>query len=183
MHMFSHDIGPDLVLRLLEERHSDQLFALTDKNRAYLREWLPWVDSTTSPDDTRGFIRHTLQQLAENDGFQAGIWFRGQLVGVIGFHGINWNNKKTEIGYWLSADFQGQGIMTLCCGALVQYAFEELGLNRVEIRCATGNAKSCAIPERLGFTREGVAREAEWLYDRFVDQAVYGMLAREWKHK
>jgi ribosomal-protein-serine acetyltransferase len=51
----------------------------------------------------------------------------------------------------------------------------------VEIGCAPGNRKSCAIPERLGFTREGVLRQREWLYDHFVDHVVYGILAEEWR--
>jgi ribosomal-protein-serine acetyltransferase len=64
---------------------------------------------------------------------------------------------------------------------LVEHAFGELGLNRVSIACAVENKKSCAIPERLGFRREGVKRQAEWLYDHFVDHVVYGALASEWQ--
>ncbi len=73
--------------------------------------------------------------------------------------------------------------MTRACRALVDYAFAKLQLNRVEIRCATGNLRSQAIPERLGFTREGTLREGEWLYDHFVDLIVYSMLAREWPNE
>ena len=71
--------------------------------------------------------------------------------------------------------------MTKTVLALLQYAFEDLQLNKVEIRAAVGNAKSRAIPERLGFTKEGTIREAEWLYDHYVDHVAYGMLASEWK--
>ena len=61
------------------------------------------------------------------------------------------------------------------------YLFGELQLHRVEIRCGTGNRRSCAIPQRLGFTREGVSREAEWVNDRWVDLAIWGMLAQDWR--
>ena len=71
--------------------------------------------------------------------------------------------------------------MTRACSALGTHAFDALGLSRVEIRCATENEKSRAIPERLGFTQEGTLRQAEWLHDHFVDLTVYGMLAGEWK--
>ena len=64
---------------------------------------------------------------------------------------------------------------------MVDYAFGELGLNRVQIRCARDNARSCAIPRRLGFTEEGALRQAEWLIDHFEDQVVYGILAEEWR--
>jgi ribosomal-protein-serine acetyltransferase len=64
---------------------------------------------------------------------------------------------------------------------MLDYLFEELGLHRVEIRCGTGNTRSCAIPERLGFTREGLLREAEWVNDRWLDLAVWGMTAEQWR--
>jgi ribosomal-protein-serine acetyltransferase len=116
-----------------------------------------------------------------NLGFQCGIWFHGILAGVIGFHGIDWMNRNVEIGYWLGEKFQGQGIMTKTCHALVDYAFYNYELNRVQIRCATGNKKSNAIIERLGFIKEGTTRQAEFLYDHYVDLFVYGMTSDIWK--
>ncbi|MFQ5796360.1 MAG: GNAT family N-acetyltransferase [Candidatus Bipolaricaulia bacterium] len=178
--MFRFRIDDDTELRVLEGRHAEELFALTEQNRAYLREWLPWLDNTGSLEDTQKFIKRSLEQFANNNGFQAGIWYQGKLVGVIGYHKIDWANRKTSIGYWLGASFQGRGLVTKACRGLVDYAFNELGLNRVEIHCATENKKSCAIPERLGFTQEGTIRQAERLYDHFVDHVVYRMLADEW---
>ena len=179
--MFHISIDDDLELRLLEEADTAALFGLIDRNRAHLRRWLPWVDGTVVPADTTAFIEHSLQQFESNRGFQAGIWYRGTLVGVIGYHPIDWQNRQVEIGYWLGAGAQGHGVMTRACGALVDYAIYDLGLNRVQIRCATGNTRSCAVPQRLGFIREGVQLQAEWLYDHFVDLEVYRMLDREWR--
>lgn len=179
--MFCFSIDNETELRLLEERHAEELFALTDQNRAYLREWLPWVDGVQSAENTKQFIKSALEQFARNQGFNAGIWHKGKLAGVIGFRKIDWANRETSIGYWLGAEFQGRGLMTKSCRALVDYALRELKLNRVEIRCAPENRKSCAIPERLGFIQEGVVRQVGWLYDHFVDLVVYGMLASEWR--
>jgi ribosomal-protein-serine acetyltransferase len=63
---------------------------------------------------------------------------------------------------------------------LIDYAFNRLKLNKVEIYCAENNIKSQAVPKRFGFTKEGVIREAEFLYDRFVNLEIYGLLSREW---
>jgi ribosomal-protein-serine acetyltransferase len=178
--MFSYALNEDTELRLLEVRHAQTLFDLTDRNRAHLRQWLPWLDSTQTVEDTRNFIKDTLQQFAVNEGFQAGIWYQEQLAGVVGYHKIDWFNRQVEIGYWLGAEFQGRGLMTQACRALIDHAFHELKLNRVTIRCAVGNTRSCAIPERLGFVREGVISQGEWLYDHYADLVVYGMLASEW---
>jgi ribosomal-protein-serine acetyltransferase len=116
-----------------------------------------------------------------NLGFQCGIWFRGEFSGIIGYHGFDWMNRSVEIGYWLGEKFQGHGIMTKSCRTLVDYAFFEYNLNRVQIRCAIGNKKSIAIIERLGFIKEGCTRQAELLYDHYVDLFVYGMTADMWE--
>ena len=179
--MFRFRIDDDTELRLLENRHAEELFALTDQNREHLRRWLPWLDNNRSLEDTRAFIAKSLIQYANNKGFPTGIWFKGALAGVIGYNTIDCSVRTASIGYWIGASFQGQGLVTGACRALIDYAFNGLGLNRVEIRCATGNKKSQAIPERLGFKQEGTVRQAEWLYDHFVDHAVYGMLASEWQ--
>ncbi len=180
--LFSFRLDDDTELRLLENQHAEELFALTDQNREHLRKWLPWLDGNRSIADTRAFITRSLIQYANNGGFPTGIWFKGALAGVIDYNTIDWSNRTARIGYWLGASFQGKGLMTKACRALIDYAFSELKLNRVEIRCATGNKRSRAIPERLGFTQEGTVRQAEWLYDRFVDHAVYGMLASKWQN-
>jgi ribosomal-protein-serine acetyltransferase len=73
--------------------------------------------------------------------------------------------------------------MTLVCRALVSEAFSRYALHRVEIRCATGNVKSAAIPQRLGFTEEGTLRQAEWLFDHWVDLRLFSMLAQDWKRE
>jgi ribosomal-protein-serine acetyltransferase len=178
--MFSYRVDDEIELRLLEERHAETLFALVDANRAYLREWLPWLDENRDAEASRAFIRSCLQQFADNKGYQAGVWVEGELAGMLGHHAIDRANRTAMIGYWLAAGYQGRGIMTRACRALVDQAFDELGMNRVVIRCGTGNARSCAIPRRLGFTLEGVMRQSEWLYDHFVDHNVYAMLAEDW---
>lgn len=179
--MFSFRLDEEAELRLLEEHQAAELFLLTDRNRSHLRRWLPWVDATTSVEVTRKFIKNALKQFATGRGFQAGLWYHSRMAGVIGYHKIDWFNRKTSLGYWLGMEFQGKGLMTKACQAMLDYAFHELKLNRVEIRCATENKRSRAIPERLGFVQEGISRQAEWLYDHYVDHVIYGILASEWR--
>lgn len=178
--MFRYVIDSDIELRLLENRDSWELFALVDSCRDYLREWLPWIDSSNSFEATKTFIKIAMKQFVSRDGFQAGIWYNGEIAGVIGYHRMDWAHKSTSIGYWLGEKYMGKGIMTKACKAMVNYAMADLNLNRVEIRCAEHNYKSRAIPERLGFAKEGIIRDGEWLYDHYVDHVVYGILAKEW---
>ncbi len=179
--MFRAAIRPGLELRLLEERHAPEVFRLTNQDRAYLRQWLPWVDSTICEDDTLAFIRETLSQFAAGDSITCGMWHNQAFAGVLGTHKFNRLYHKVELGYWLGESFQGKGIVTDCCRALITHLFEERGMNRVEICCAVENAKSIAVPKRLGFKLEGTLREADFSGGRYHDLYIFGMLKREWK--
>jgi ribosomal-protein-serine acetyltransferase len=179
--MFRRTVAPGIEMKLFEAGEAKLLFTIADRNRARLRRWLPWVDLTKSPEDTRLFILRCLDQYHSNLGPQAGVWVDGVLSGTVGCHPIDWPNRNCSIGYWLDSAHEGKGVITRCCSALLDYLFDELGLHRVEIRCGTGNTRSCAIPERLGFRREGVANGAEWVNDRWVDLVIWGILEEEWR--
>jgi len=179
--MFRKPIAPGLEMRLLDTGDTKPLYMLADRNRQRLRRWLPWVDQTRSQEDVRLFILRVLEQYHANLGPQTGIWLDGSLCGTVGCHPIDWSNRNCSLGYWIDSAQEGKGVITRCCVAMLDYLFDELGLHRAEIRCGTGNQRSCAIPERLGFTREGVVREAEWVNDRWVDLVVWGILEEEWR--
>ncbi len=178
--MFTCRIDDSLELRPLEPAHADDLYAVVEANRAYLRRWMGWVDKTKSVDDIRDFIRRSLEQHARDDGFVAGVWHEGRIVGTIGMLYLRTEPRRTEIGYWLAEPLQGKGIITRGCRRLLDHLFGEPRLNRVEIRCATENHRSRAIAQRLGFKEEGVLRQMQVIDGQFVDPAVYGMLAGEW---
>ena len=165
----------------LDLADADELFSLTDTNRGYLRRWLPWLDSVRRVDDTRTFIRAARAQAARNDGVQLALTVDGRIAGVVGHHHVDWRNRSTALGYWLGESYQGLGLATAACRALITRAFATPPPNRIEIRCASGNHRSRAIPVRLGLREEGLLRDAEWLYDHFVDHVVYAALAREWR--
>lgn len=178
--MFFHQVDQDLSLRLLSGLDAKDLFELTDNSRAYLREWLPWLDITLTVDDSDQFIENAMTLFNNQQALIVGIFYKEKMVGMAGFNEFDWKNRIGNIGYWLGIDYQGRGIITRTVYALVNYGFNELNLNRIDLRMAEGNIKSRAIPERLGFTFEGYLRQTEWLYDHYINHAVYSMLAEEW---
>ena len=178
--MLQINIDDDLELRQLEILHAEALFALVDTNRAHLREWLPWVDSTQGVKDTRDFIQHCLDQSEADDGCSCGVWYRGALVGVIGVHYIDRAHRKSSLGYWLGAAGQGKGIMTRATRGMIDHLIGVEDVNRVEIGSAVENHKSRAVLTRLGANEEGIRRQTEWLYDHFVDHMIYSVLAEDW---
>ena len=126
-------------------------------------------------------FRESLEKFARGNGFQLGIWLGGELVGGTGLNYIFQQFRCTEIGYWLGVEYEGRGVMTKACRWLCGYLFEELNLGRIEIRCAETNAKSRAIPERLGFTLEGKLRQMGYTREGLTDYLVYGLLQEEWR--
>jgi ribosomal-protein-serine acetyltransferase len=179
--MLRRELPGGYALRLLEESDADELYALIDANRAHLERWMPWVEHEHEPADVLPFIRSTRRQLADNDGLQTAIVDpSGRIVGVVGFHNVDWVHRKTSIGYWLAAGEQGRGTMTEAVRALVDHAFATWELNRIVIQAAVENARSRAIPERLGFREEGTLREVERVGDRKLDDVVYAILAADW---
>ena len=86
------------------------------------------------------------------------------MCGMAGFHPFDLSNQCAEIGYWLSENEQGQGIITKCCEVLISQAFETYAMQRLQIPAAENNLKSRSVPERLGLKFEGILRNKENLY-------------------
>jgi ribosomal-protein-serine acetyltransferase len=180
--VFRLAVAPEIEIRLWDIADAEACFERVERNRESLREWLPWVDRTNSAEDIRNYIRTlAVPQFEANQGPNCGIWVGEELAGSIGCHAIDWANRNCSVGYWLDAEFRGRGLMTRCCAVLLDYLFNELKLHRVYIRCGTGNARSCAIPERLGFQREGIEREADRVGGRWVDLWRWSMLEGDWR--
>jgi ribosomal-protein-serine acetyltransferase len=172
-------IDDSTALRVLRKEDAAELFAVTEANRADLREWLPWVDVVTSEDDTLLYIDSMTAQRQAGRGPQFTVLCGGAIAGVVGFKPIDRVNRVGEIGYWLAPAYRGRGVMTRCVRFVVSYGFVTLDLNRIAIAAAVGNVRSRAIPERLGFTLEGVLRERENVNGAMLDHAVYSQLRRE----
>ena len=182
MYMLDYKVDSHLSLRMFRVSDAPEFFELTIASKTYLREWLGWLDYVESVEDTKQNIEGRIKGVVETGGFPKSfaIIYDGQIAGTIGFNEIDRGNSCGAVGYWLGEGFQGKGIMMKSLEVLIDYGFSELDLHKIEIRVAPGNVKSRALPERLGFKQEGVIRDAEWLYDRYVDHVVYGLLREEW---
>jgi ribosomal-protein-serine acetyltransferase len=174
-------VDDEIELRLNELRYAEAYHALILRNLDHLRAWMPWAAFEQTAESTRTYMREVMRQFADGVGLPTALWYQGQLAGSIGFPDMSWEKQVAEIGYWLDQELQGRGIITRACRTLVTYAFEEYGLNKVEIHAAADNRPSRAVAERLEFAQEGVIRQVEWLSGMPHDLIVYGKLASEWR--
>lgn len=166
-------------IHLVRSPEAAQLYELVARNREHLQPWMTWMERIADSSDITAWVRAAEREAHEHTAFKAGIWRSANLIGFIDLHDLDWNNRHARIGYWLDQAYTGQGIMTRCVQALVQYAFEALNLHRIEIHVATENYRSRRIPERLGFEQEGVLRHAQRLRGTYVDHALYALLREE----
>lgn len=168
-----------LYLRRISHQDAEEVFDLIDKNREHLSHWLPFVETTRSPDNTHAFIEQLHRSHSREMVFS--ICYQDLITGLIGFKDIDRANQRLEIGYWISKENEGKGIVTDACRNLIDKAFKKLNMNRVQIKCGVGNSRSSSIPKRLGFQFEGIELDGEKHKDRFIDLEVYSMLKRNWQ--
>ena len=169
----------EMRIREATPENAEESYNVIDRNRDYLREYLPWADGTELSGHL-GTLEKWQKACEDKSEFVFGICLDGKYVGNIGLHDVKSNNKSAMIGYWLAKDYQGHGIMTDCVRALINYGFYELDLNRIWIACAFENKKSRAIPERLGFVQEAVFQDGTILHGVYHDQVIYGVVKRNW---
>ncbi|MBS1616861.1 MAG: GNAT family N-acetyltransferase, partial [Bacteroidetes bacterium] len=177
-------IDDDLLLRSYKLEDAADLFHCVDLSRAHLRPFLNWVDHTTQVAHSLQFIQSSLAQQNAGEALSLGIFLQQEhcLIGGIGLHHWHQDEKRAQIGYWVAKEFEGRGFMTRSASRLVDFAFQKLGLNKVEIHCLSRNSRSLALAHRLGFQTEGCIRQSyRSVAGALEDVVVSGMLRDEWK--
>lgn len=173
-------IDDTLCLRRLRMESTPAIFQAINEDRDHLRQWLPFVDDTKKASDTEIFVKSVLHTTCPKKDLIYEIWADDDFAGLIALKEIDAWNKKTELGYWIIQKYENRGIITRACKELIDLSFNKLGLNRVQLKAATGNARSCLVAERLNFKMEGIERDGEHHRKKFVDLIVYGILKKDW---
>ena len=177
------NIDENVRLELTAEKHAKLLYNAINNNREHLSVFLPWIKNMQSVNDFSNYIKNCELLYRQEKEVSFVIILNEKPVGRIGLHHLNLQNKIGAIGYWLTKDAEGQGIISKSCKKLIDYGFNELGLNRIEIKCASENNKSQAIPQRFNFMKEGIMRQAEFVNENFLDIILYSILKKEWTEK
>lgn len=173
----NYSVNKDIRLELLELSHAEVIFQTIDTHRSILRKWLPFVDYTKEVNDSIEFINYT----ANTGDLTFTIFYKNIFAGLVGIKDIDEANQKAEIGYWISPEFQNKGIATTTSNFLIAHSFNELNLNRLQVRIGTKNVQSNRVAEKLKFRLEGIQRDGELLVSGFHDLNVYSLLKKEYK--
>lgn len=167
-----------LLIRPPQAGDGPAYHAAINASREHLQRFLEWVDASHhTPEDSENMARTAHARFLNRSDIILAIFDRKTqaLYGGTGFHSIDWNLPKFEIGYWLHQDLQGQGLITEAVNGITRYAFDQLQAKRVEIRCEGENVRSAAVAERLGFELDGILRRDRRKYNSqdLTDTRIY----------
>ncbi|UCH73765.1 MAG: GNAT family N-acetyltransferase [Rhodospirillales bacterium] len=175
--------GPRIVLRPPRARDADAWVALRRQSRDFLKPWEP----TWPPDGaSRAAFRRRHAQIRDEWRSNTGYGFlifdhvQGVLVGGITLSNIRYGVSRTaSLGYWTGAPFARQGYMTEAVACILNHAFGQLDLHRVEAACLPHNAASRGLLLKCGFREEGLARGYLKIDGRWQDHALFAILRED----
>ena len=157
----------------------EKFAAFVRRNRDHLAEYLPAVAAFHTAEAARDDFASVAEPIARHELWEWLLVTGGELCGAVRLNRVEHENKKVAVAYYLGVEFRGRGIATAAARAAVIYAFDTLGMNRIELRCVVTNVASVRVAERVEFIRQGELREAEFLAGRYHNHYVFGLLRSE----
>jgi ribosomal-protein-serine acetyltransferase len=179
--MVSIVVDDSLWLRSYRVENADELFNVINTSRSHLHPFLEWVDKTTKPEHSLQFIQQSLHEMNTQESLALGIFHNGKIIGGVGMHKWDLATKRAQIGYWIGKEYEGQGMVYGCLVKFIDFLFEKIGLNKIEIHFIPANLRSAKLANRLGFKTEGVIRKSVMRNGQPEDIVVAGLLKSEWK--
>lgn len=174
-------LGARLLLNPIDPADGPQLWRLVEGSRDYLSAWLPWVPFNNSPAASQRYAQACANDWDAGRALRFGIrsYPGEELLGIVSLDNCVHAHQHCDLGYWLCREASGQGLMTEAARTCIDFGFRSMGLHRVRCAAATDNHRSLRVIARLGFRFEGIARQAEFVDSRWVDHAVFSLLATD----
>ena len=135
-----------------------------------------------SVDDSMNFLKLVIQKYENNEPSNWGIIYKenNKLIGTCGYDSWVPVHSLAEIGYALSREYWGKGLMTEAAKEVIKYGFEKMNLNRIYARCFVKNIGSQKVLEKVGMKFEGILREQMFIKGTFRDMKIYSILRKEY---
>ena len=166
-----------ITLRPWRSEDAVAMYEAVCESMASLAAWLPWCRAEYGLADAQARMQACREGWAQGELFAFAVLDTdGRLQGSAGLSQINRVHRSANAGYWLRASAQGNGWAPRALALVARFAFEQLGLIRVEIVAEPGNLASRRTAERAGARFETIARNKIWSRDRAADAAVYSLV-------
>ncbi|MES2016713.1 MAG: GNAT family protein [Pseudomonadota bacterium] len=172
-------LAPGISLIPVRLGDAEALASLVAANVRHLDTYMPKVATLNTREAAAAYLASALAIIAEGELFEWHIFSGQQLCGAVRINHIERDDRKASVGYYLGAQYQGRGLATMALRAMLEFAFERLDLNRIELRCASENLASQRVAQRLGFAWEGLLRQAELIDGVYHDHFVHALLRED----
>ncbi len=179
--MVSIIIDNDITLRSFATDDAEALFNKVNESRFHLSPWLDWINNTTKVEHSLKYIQDSLYELEMQEALHLGVFLNNKIIGGIGMHNWDKKTKRAQIGYWIGKEYEGKGIIYKCLIRFIDFLFDKIGLNKIEIHFVPGNIRSVRVSERLGFKIEGIIRQSLQRNGFIEDHVITGLLKSEWQ--
>jgi ribosomal-protein-alanine N-acetyltransferase len=156
---------------------------LREESRSFLVPWEPrWPADSTGRMAFRRRLHAVAVEWRNDEGYGFFIFRNGDdaLLGGVNLSQVRRGvAQSASLGYWIGAPHARQGYMSDALSLLLPYAFQQLGLHRIEAACLAENVASRRLLAKLGFREEGVARQYLRINDRWQDHVLYGLVEND----
>lgn len=172
----------DLALNVLEEKEIAELWDVISKYKKELRPWLDWVDVVKTYDEYHNYMNRVRYE--ESIGIQKNLVLSvdGKAQGEIVFDDFDARIRSCNMGYWISPEYQQQGIMFSACIKAINQAWSSLNVDKINIRFIGKNVSSMKLAKKLGFLTDGVLRKNILYQGVIEDEIVMSLFRNEWKY-
>jgi len=155
------------------------LFEAARESTKEMLAWLSWCHPNYTVEESRSFVLSSETAWNEKTRFAFAVFdvSSGLFLGGVGLNQINRNHNFANLGYWVRSSQTGRGVATAATLLAAEFGFEDLGLNRIEILTATGNAASGRVAEKAGAKREGILRNRLLLHNSPHDAVIYSLIS------
>ena len=177
------DLGDNVSMRQVRESDADAVLDVVTRNYDHLRTFMEWAKPDYSRKDAEEWVARAANRSSDDQPLNMCIFRDDRMIGTIGFAEFDHAARVTEIGYWIDAAEEGKGIISRATEKMLELAFENLGMNRVQIRCADANVRSAAVPRKFGFVEEGRQRQHVVRNGKTYDFLIFGLLRDEWRSR
>ncbi|MBL1086640.1 GNAT family N-acetyltransferase [Streptomyces actinomycinicus] len=179
--MYATSLGDGAELKPLEVWHAAELLANIDRGREFIGRHVGLPDVVSDLAGAHAWLKSYADKRSADAGSVHGIWLDGTLVGGLLFRVWDTPGGVCEAGCWLEPAAAGRGLVTRGMRVLLDWAFEERGMHRVEWYVSAANEPSIAVARRLGMTREGLFRENYLHRGVRTSTEIWAVLAPEWR--
>ena len=167
-----------LRLEPIRGEHAGAIWNAIERSLPELKKWMSWA-SSSSPATVSEFAQRAEAGWQDWSNWDFVIFFEDEVAGTTGLNRYDSLWRLASLGYWIRTDLAGQGIATEAGREVIQFGFDVVDLNRIELVHDTTNVRSQRVAEKLGFQKEGTKREGTWVDGRGVDVYSYGLLASD----